>query len=172
MLIILLSFQFADLRFDAVFLGCWLLGCWLLHLYFSVAHFDAEFLGCWLLGCWLLHLYISTSLLHILLHIRISMWPESSNVYQYWVLTGELRNDVEWPETSATYHWYQISGRMESGSEWPLNQRNFWEWFNANKKDCIICTEERVPVRVCYTVRKRQNIAEWMPVCVRCKKTL
>ena len=57
MLIILLSFQFADLRFDAVFLGCWLLGCWLLHLYFSVADFDAEFLGCWLLGCWLLHLY-------------------------------------------------------------------------------------------------------------------
>ena len=152
--------------------GCSVAGCCIsisrlliLTLSFSVA-------GCSVAGCCISIFWFSTSLLHILLHIRISMWPESSNVYRYWVLTGELRNDVEWPETSATYHWYQISGRMESGSEWPLNQRNFWGWFNANKKDCIICTEERVPVRVCYTVRKRQNVEEWMPVCVRCKKTL
>ena len=147
-----------------------------LKLSFSVADltasriyvFEAEFLSCW--SCCIFPASLFPT--YFPAFRCISMWPESSNVYRWWVLTGELRDDVAWPETSATYRWWQISGRLINGEVWPINQRSFWQWFEDNKDDCIICNEERVPVRVCYTVRSRHNIEEYMSVCVRCKKTL
>ena len=107
-----------------------------------------------------------------LVSTKPKMWPESSPVYQWWVLSGKIEGNVRWPESSPSFQWWGISGRLESGSEWPLNQRNFWQWFERNSKDCVVCTSEWVPVRVSYTVRSRHNIENWMAVCVRCKKTL
>ena len=99
------------------------------------------------------------------------MWPQSSPVYQWWVVSGKIEV-VEWPECSPAFQWWEISGRLESGSEWPLNQRNFWRWFHENSKDCVVCTSERIPVRMPYVLKRRHNLEDWMVVCVRCKRTL